>query len=381
MEREDMMINEMFWTAYAIKQWMITWFNRYLLQLWTIDNYDGHASYKGLGMDITTQHWSEERLTTTMFKSMRNHMTIVETEMDEVLDNQDTTTSKRRREWHLLKDIAVSICDDYKSDVMQYSEPNPPQPDIGDAVHQTRSPYPQDEEINIHDADPRGNHDGGSHFECSKDSEGTDEQKKHCASTIVDQEVVDVKGMWHQKNQAYTVKGWSDIDDGAMCGSTMGCMTFGKKKSQPRKKMEEDSDSEDGADEMVCNMTGDVWESLPFPIIIDSGACASVMPTVWCNHVPTKETLQSRVGDFYRAANGHNIYHEAERLVPMMTQEGSMRDMRFTVCDVSKDLGSVSQMCKIGHRVVFNPPWKDPTSSTWILVKGCGCTRKEDYTC
>ena len=40
-----------------------------------------------------------------------------------------------------------------------------------------------------------------------------------------------------------------------------------------------------------------------------------------------------------------------------MTQEGSLRDMKFTVCDVAKALGSVSQMCKTGHRVVFNPPW------------------------
>ena len=41
----------------------------------------------------------------------------------------------------------------------------------------------------------------------------------------------------------------------------------------------------------------------------------------------------------------------------MMTQEGSLRDMRFIVCEVSKALGSVSQMCRTGHRVVFNPPW------------------------
>ena len=95
----------------------------------------------------------------------------------------------------------------------------------------------------------------------------------------------------------------------------------------------------------------------PFPIIIDSGACASVMPTSWCNHVPTTETPQSKAGDFYRAANGNKIYHEGERVISMMTQEGSLRDMRFTVCDVAKALGSVSQMCKTGHRVVFNPPW------------------------
>ena len=41
----------------------------------------------------------------------------------------------------------------------------------------------------------------------------------------------------------------------------------------------------------------------------------------------------------------------------MMTQEGSLRDMRFIVCEVAKALGSVSQMCRTGHRVVFNPPW------------------------
>ena len=40
-----------------------------------------------------------------------------------------------------------------------------------------------------------------------------------------------------------------------------------------------------------------------------------------------------------------------------MSREGAMRDMRFTVCDVSKALGSVFQMCRTGHRVVFNPPW------------------------
>ena len=104
-------------------------------------------------------------------------------------------------------------------------------------------------------------------------------------------------------------------------------------------------------------MAGQSWESLPFPIIIDSGACASVMPTECCNHVPLYDTPQSQAGDYYRAANGNKIYHEGERIVSMMTQEGSLRDMTFTVCDVSKALGSVSQMCRTGRRVVFNPPW------------------------
>ena len=104
-------------------------------------------------------------------------------------------------------------------------------------------------------------------------------------------------------------------------------------------------------------MIGQGWENLPFPIIINSGACASVMPTSWCSHVPVYETPQSKAGEHYRAANGQKIYQEGERIVSMMTQEGSMRDMRSTVCEVSKALRSVSQMCKTGHRVVFNLQW------------------------
>ena len=46
----------------------------------------------------------------------------------------------------------------------------------------------------------------------------------------------------------------------------------------------------------------------------------------------------------------------------MVIKEGAMRDMRFTIGDVSKALASVSQMCRVGHRVVFNPPW-GPTGS------------------
>ena len=97
--------------------------------------------------------------------------------------------------------------------------------------------------------------------------------------------------------------------------------------------------------------------TLPYPIKIDSGACASVIPTSWCSHVPIKETLQSQAGEYFKAANGERIYHEGQRMIIMMTQEGATRHMRFTVCGVSKALGSVSQMCRAGRRVVVNPPW------------------------
>ena len=74
------------------------------------------------------------------------------------------------------------------------------------------------------------------------------------------------------------------------------------------------------------------WESFPFSIIVDSGACAFVMPKEWCDHVPIRDTQQSLAGEYFRAANGQNMYNHGEKRVSMMTKEGTMRDMRFTVC-------------------------------------------------
>ena len=71
----------------------------------------------------------------------------------------------------------------------------------------------------------------------------------------------------------------------------VGCMMPGERK-QNKQKHEEVSDKGHGNESMVCNMIGEVWESLLFPITIDSGACASVMPSIWCNHVPIKETQE-----------------------------------------------------------------------------------------
>ena len=104
-------------------------------------------------------------------------------------------------------------------------------------------------------------------------------------------------------------------------------------------------------------MTGHQWEQLPFPVIVDSGACASVMPIGWCEHIFMTRTPQSEAGEFFRSASGQKIFNHGQKTISMMTREGSKRDMKFTVCDVSKALGSVSQMCRVGHRVAFNPPW------------------------
>ena len=125
--------------------------------------------------------------------------------------------------------------------------------------------------------------------------------------------------------------------------------------------MNED-DPEDEPSSMVCQMIGESWGQLPFPIIIDSGACTSVMPSSWCPHVPTEETTESKAGEFFRAANGEKTVNEGKKVVSLMAREGVTRDMKFIACEVSKALGSVSQICKAGHRVVFNLPWHEDGS-------------------
>lgn len=167
-----------------------------------------------------------------------------------------------------------------------------------------------------------------------------------------------------------------EIDNREKHGQQLQMFEKGTRKT--RQPVCDDYSDEEDAEQFVCNMTGSCWESLPFPIIVDSGACASVMSTGWCDHVLLKENQQSRAGEFFRAANGQKIHNHGERTVSIMTREGTMRDMRFTVCDVSKAIGSVSQMCKTGHRVVFNPPW-DPEGP--FIQHVVGSKNKMGFTC
>lgn len=112
----------------------------------------------------------------------------------------------------------------------------------------------------------------------------------------------------------------------------------------------------------MCVTAGQSWESFLFPVIMDSGACASVMPSGWCQHVPSQGIPQSESRESFRAANGNKICNEGQRSGSMLTREGSCRDMKFTVCDVSKALGSASQIGRTGNIVVFNSPWHDDGS-------------------
>ena len=147
----------------------------------------------------------------------------------------------------------------------------------------------------------------------------------------------------------------------------LGCFLKRQRKQSRCKRQEpfEAESDDDELEQLVCNMNGHGWEKLPFPITSDSGACASVVPTEWCNHIPIQNTQGSESGESFRAANGVKTPNVGERLVTMMTQEGVKRDMKFSVCVVTQAFGSVSQMCQSGRRVVFNPPWEEE----WFYIE------------
>ena len=69
------------------------------------------------------------------------------------------------------------------------------------------------------------------------------------------------------------------MDDDDQPHKQLAMFEKGSRVKRRRKILEDDSSDEEEPGRLVCNMNGDKWEALPYPIIIDSGACASVMPT------------------------------------------------------------------------------------------------------
>ena len=133
------------------------------------------------------------------------------------------------------------------------------------------------------------------------------------------------------------------------------CMLKSGKVGRALMAKEDDSDDEEEDDRLICTMSGKGWEPFPFPIIVDSSAYSSTLPKNWCGRVRTWQTAESRSGQSFTVANGIEIPNLGRKAVTLMTKEGNMRDMRFEVCGVTRAIGSVSQICRAGHRVVFNP--------------------------
>ena len=69
---------------------------------------------------------------------------------------------------------------------------------------------------------------------------------------------------------------------------------------------------------------------------------------------PLRETEASRSGLNYASATGDPIPNLGEQVLPLLTQEGSLRSMTFQAAPVDRALGSVKRMCASGHVVVFD---------------------------
>ena len=98
------------------------------------------------------------------------------------------------------------------------------------------------------------------------------------------------------------------------------------------------------------------WRTMPSPLIIDSGAAETVLPSEWFSDHPTVEaTAEEKASNWFTAANGSTVGIEGTRSLHMVALDGTdaLRKMEFTVCNVTKALGSVSKICSNGNRVVF----------------------------
>jgi hypothetical protein len=92
----------------------------------------------------------------------------------------------------------------------------------------------------------------------------------------------------------------------------------------------------------------------PHPTIvsfgIDSGAAASVIPPTMCFDYPLHR--DDRYGERYRSASGHTVIDQGRRDV-YVAMQGTQKMMRMRVLDTTKPLISVYDLCRTGHRVVF----------------------------
>lgn len=100
----------------------------------------------------------------------------------------------------------------------------------------------------------------------------------------------------------------------------------------------------------------DGWGKFPEPLVIDSGASATVLPDRWFNNHRLRESEGSKSGEFWRAANNSKIFNLGERTLQLFSLDGGIkRSMTFQVAQVGKALGSVSKIVHSNDRIVFDP--------------------------
>jgi hypothetical protein len=96
------------------------------------------------------------------------------------------------------------------------------------------------------------------------------------------------------------------------------------------------------------------WEKIRN--IMDSGATVTVVPPTAGKLYELQESPASRAGVEYEVANGEALPNLGQKLLPVVTQEGSLRALLAQVADVTTGLQSVRSMHATGHVVVFDGP-------------------------
>ena len=115
------------------------------------------------------------------------------------------------------------------------------------------------------------------------------------------------------------------------------------------------------------------WEHLE--AILDSGATVTVIPPHVGKEYEVVPSEASKAGVKYEVANGEEIPNLGEKLLPVVTAEGSWRGMLAQVADVSKALQSVRALVKSGHVVVFGDG--DGGSERYVYNKTTGETNSD----
>ena len=93
------------------------------------------------------------------------------------------------------------------------------------------------------------------------------------------------------------------------------------------------------------------WEYIEF--ILDSGATTTVIPPHVGKAYDVLPSEASKAGVMYEIADGTEIPNLGEKLMPVVTAEGTWKGLRAQVADVSKALQSVRSLVRSGHVVVF----------------------------
>ena len=92
----------------------------------------------------------------------------------------------------------------------------------------------------------------------------------------------------------------------------------------------------------ICSLDGE-WELMES--LVDSGATACVMDSETGEGIPVEESLGSRRGQVYHAANGAKLPNKGQKVLSVVTEDWDKYKMTYQVADVVKPLTSVSNIC------------------------------------